>query len=206
LELAYLQMVSRPEVNQLLKNTDRVTSSIEAVAATASKLPETATNLIKEAGAESEQFRKLVVEVQQMLTVGNELIAGANQTFASIDMLVSRFDPIREKKQGTEPINIAEYRDAAKDFTETAREANILIQSLDRLLTGMSDQMDATRQSGLLEAFEKLGKNGKELIDYLYYRALIFCLLMIIGITLALLLYRYASVKLAYSNRNKSSF
>ncbi|MBT8369904.1 MAG: hypothetical protein KJO34_03010 [Deltaproteobacteria bacterium] len=205
LELAYLQMVSRPEVNQLLKNTDRVTSSIEAVAATASKLPETAKNLIKEAGAESEQFRKLVVEVQQMLTVGNELIAGANQTLASIDMLVSRFDPIREKKQGTEPINVAEYRAAAKEFTGTAREANILIQSLDQLLTGVSDQMDATQQSRLLEAFGKLGKNGKELIDYLYYRALIFFLIIIIGITLALLLYRYASIKLAYSSRNKSS-
>ena len=206
LQLAYLQMVSRPEVNQLLKNTDRVTSSIESVAATASKFPETAKNLIKEAGAESEQFRKLVDEVQQMLTVGNEVIISANKTLASIDALVSRFEPIRETIQGTKPINIAEHRAAAKDFSETAREADILIQSLDQLLTGKSDQTEAPRRLGLLEAVGKLGKEGKEVFDYIYYRALIFCLSIIIGITLAFLFYRYAAVKLANSSRDKSSF
>ena len=49
---------------------------------------------------------------------------------AESDSLVARFDPIREKKQGAKPIDIAEYRAAAKDFAETAHEANLLIQLL----------------------------------------------------------------------------
>ena len=206
LQLAYLQMVSRPEVTQLLKNTDRVTSSIESVAATASKFPETAKNLIKEAGAESEQFRKLVDEVQQMLTVGNEVIVSANKTLDSLDTLVSRFEPIRETMQGTEPINIAEYRAAAKDFTETAREANLLIQSLDRMLIGLTNQLEADRQPGLMEAVGKLGQETRDMVDYLFYRALVFCISVIFAITLAFLVYRYVTVRLSNPRSNPVNF
>ena len=167
--------------------------SFESIAATASNLPETAKTIIKETGAQTEQFRKLVDDMHQMLTIGNEVVISVNKTLESIDNLVSRFDPIRKKNQGTEPIDIAEYRGAAKDFTETAREANLLIQSLDRLLTG---QMEADRRPGLLEAIGKIGQESRDLIDYIFYRVTILCMLIIVSITLALLIYRYVSAKL----------
>ncbi|MGD8293362.1 MAG: hypothetical protein PVF37_16750 [Desulfobacterales bacterium] len=202
LQLAFLQMVSQPDVNRLLKDANRVTASVESIAASASGLPETAKTIIKEAGAETEQFRNLTGDLQQMLTVGKEVIISANETLDSIDTLVSRFDPIREKKQGTEPIDIAAYRGAAKDFTETAREANLLIQSLDRMLIGLTGQLEADRQPGLYEAVKTLGQESRAMIDYIFYRAIIFCLLVILGITIALLVYRYVSVRLSDARRS----
>jgi hypothetical protein len=155
-----------------------------------------------EAGAETEQFRKLVDDLQQMLTVGNEVIISANRTLDSIDTLVSRFDPIREKMQGTEPIDIAEYRAAAKDFTETARETNLLIQSLDRILIGLTSQLEGNRQPGLYGAVGKLGQESRAMIDYMFYRAIIFCMLVIFAITIALLIYRYVYIRLSDAHRN----
>ena len=193
LQLAYLQMVSQPEVNQLIKDANRLTSSFELVAESASRLPETAKNIIKEAGAESEQFRKLVEEMQQMLTVGNELIFNTKKTLELIDSLVARFDPIREKKQGAKPIDIGEYRDAAKEFTETAHEINLMIQSLDLLL---ANQIESNQRLGLLDAVGKIGQEGEDFIDHIFYRAITFLMLLLLGIILASLIYRYVSIKM----------
>jgi hypothetical protein len=84
-----------------------------------------------EAGTGSD--RKLVDDLQQMQTVGNGVIIIANKALDSIDALVSRFSLFPEIEQGTEPIDIAEYRGTAKDFTETAGKANLPIQSLNWL-------------------------------------------------------------------------
>ena len=202
LQLAYLQLISQPEVDQLLKDTDRVTSSFELFAETTSKLPETAENLIKAMGSESEQFRKLVDEVHQMLAVGNEAISNANEALVSIDALVARFDPIREKKQGAEPIDINEYRDAAKEFAATAHEINLMIQSLDQLL---ESQMESNQRPRLLDAVDAIEQEGEDLIDHIFYRALTFSILLLISIILAVLIYRYVSMKLFDTSRKQKS-
>ena len=192
LQLAYLQIVSQPEVGQLLKESDRVTASLEQFAQTAAQFPDTAETLIKKLGDESEEFRKLVAEVQQALIVGNEMMVLINQTMQTIDSMVARFDPIREQRQGTEPIDISEYREAAADFTETARQINLLIQSLDQLLT---NQQTANRLPELTAAVGKIGQDVKGFADYVFYRALVLCMAIVFCILLAFLIYRVVSVK-----------
>ena len=191
-QLAYLQMVSQPEVGQLLTDTDRVTTTLEQFAQTASDFPDTAETLIKKLGDESVQFQKLIEEVGQTLTVGNEMITLINQTITTIDSLVTRFDPIREQQQGTEPIDISEYRQVAVDFTETARQVNAVIQSLDQLLT---NQQVAERLPKLIEAVGIIDAEVKGFTNYLFYRILFLCIAVVIAILFACLAYRYVSVK-----------
>ena len=192
LQLAYLQMVSQPEVHQLLNDTDRVTASLEQFAKTASEFPTTAETLIKQLGDESEQFRKLTEEVRQTMIVGNEMVTHINQTIATVDSLVARFDPIREKQQGAEPIDIEAYREAASDFTETARQVNLLIQSLDRLLT---NQQVAERLPHLKEAIGSIDQEVKSHTEYILNRTFFYSIAIVIIILLACLIYRYVSVK-----------
>jgi hypothetical protein len=94
---------------------------------------------------------------------------------------------------------------SAKDFTETAREANLLIQSLDRMLIGLTGQLEGNRQQGLCEAVGKLGQESRAMTDYMFYRAIILCLIFIIGIIIALLVYRYASARLSIKQSTLSS-
>lgn len=192
LQLAYLQVVSQPEVGQLLKESDRVTASLEQFAKTAAEFPDTAETLIKKLGDDSEEFRKLVAEVQQTLIVGNEMMVLINQTMQTVDSLVARFDPIREQRQGAEPIDISEYRGAAADFTETARQINLLIQSLDQLLT---NQQTADRLPELTAAVGRIGQDVKGFAGYVFYRALVLCMAIVFCILLAFLIYRTVSVK-----------
>jgi len=202
LELSYMQMVNQPEMNQLLKDTGRVTESVEKVAETAAKLPETAQNLIQGLADESDQFRKLFEEAQQTLTVGNEMISLVNKTLDTIDSLVERFDPLREKSQGAEPIDIAEYREAAEVFTETARQLNLLAQSLDQLLAGPHL---ANRLSQLIAAVGQIKQESKGLIDHIFYRTILLFIVILIGIFFGALLYRYISIKLFDIRSRQSS-
>ena len=89
-------------------------------------------------------------------------------------------------------IYIAEYRAAAADFTETARQANLLIHSLDQLLT---NQQSAKRLPEFTAAIGKIGQEVKGFADYVFYRALILCVAVIFSILLAFLIYRVVSVK-----------
>ena len=191
-QLAYLQMVSQPEVGILLKDTNRVTASLEQFAETASQFPDNAETLVKKLGDESERFAKLVEEVKQTLVVSNEMIVLINQTIETVDSLVTRFDPIREKQQGTEPIDIADYRAAAVDFTETARQLNFVIQSLDQIL---SNQQSAARLDELTDAIGKVSEELTGFTDNLFYRAMVLCITLVFSILLALLIYRVVSVK-----------
>ena len=137
-----------------------------------------------------------------MLTVGNEVIFNTKKTLESIDSLVARFDPIREKQQGAKPIDIDEYRDAAKEFAVTARKTNLMIQSLDKLL---ANQIESNQRPGLLDAVGTIGQEGEDLIDHIFYRAITFSMLLLIGIILAVLIYRYVSIKLFDTSRKQKS-
>jgi len=164
-------------------------------------LPEMTKYVFKEFETESERFRGLLDELRQTLVVGDELVTEVNSTIKSVDSLVSRFDPNR-RDVGKKPIDIQEYREAAKDFTETGHQFRILLESIDHFLSSPDKEM---RLTYIVEAVGKIEAQGKRLIDYIYYRTIILVIIIIIGSFIAILAYRIISKKIFGSDFKENS-
>ena len=192
LELGYIQLIEKHEVEGLIQQTSKFVAATEQLAQTASQLPEMTKYVFKEFETESERFRGLLDELRQTLVVGDELVTEVNSTIRSVDSLVSRFDPIRSDV-GKKPIDIQEYREAAKDFTETGHQFKILLESIDHFLSNPDKNK---RLSYIVEAVGKLEAQGERLINHIYYRTIILVIVIFIGSFITVLAYRIISKKI----------
>lgn len=126
------------------------------------------------------ELRGLLVELQTTLAAGSETAAAVNSTVQSLDQLMARFprrEPGTVSAQGR-PFDVTEYSAAAEDFAATARELTRLLDTLGR----QGQPMAAAVAAGI--------DAGRDLVDYLFWRALTLGLLLIAGGLAAALAYR----------------
>lgn len=192
LELGYVQLIEKHEVEGLIQQASKFVAATEQLAQTASQLPEMTKYVFKEFETESERFRRLLDELQQTLVAGDKLVAEVNTTITSVDSLISRFDPIR-RDVGKKPIDIQQYREAAKDFTETGRQFRILLESIDHFLSSPDKKK---RLTYIVEAVGKVEAQGERLINHIYYRTIILVIIIFIGSFITILAYRIISKKI----------
>jgi hypothetical protein len=103
-----------------------------------------------------------------------------NSTVQALDQLAARFPRVEPGTAPAEarPFDITEYTAAAAEFTGTARQLTQLLEAL-----GREGPPAAAAVAGGVEA-------GRELVDYLFWRALWLGMLLIAGGFLAALAYR----------------
>jgi hypothetical protein len=126
------------------------------------------------------ELRGLLTELQGTLAAGSETAAAVDSAVEALDRLVARF-PRREpgtEAGGGRPFDITEYTAAAAEFTGTARQLTELLQVL-----GREGEPMAAAVTGGIDA-------GRELVDYLFWRALLLGLLLLAGGLAAALAYR----------------
>ena len=187
-------MLYRPEVRELLADTDRISLSVERFAGVAEDLPDT---FARERQAIIDQFanvlvaqeatlRPMLVELRQALEAGDGMAGSVDGVVKSVDTLLARWPsppPGAAPSPPGKPFDINEYTQAAAEFTRTANELQQLLTTLNAQAPALASTVGSTIDQ------------GRSLIDYLALRIAALIALLIGGTLAATLAYRYLAVQ-----------
>jgi hypothetical protein len=187
LELAYMQL--------------KLAAAAQQVALVTARLPEMTQNAFTKLESESARLRSLLEVLNQTMGTGDELAVEINRAITALDSLVSRFDPIRAE-DGVKPIDIVQLGELARDAAVTGRQLNDLLQTADHFL---SEQDKEKRLANLVEALAKIEGQGKQLIDFIFFRILVIVVTILFGSFLLAIFYRYISNKY-FDTRKRERF
>jgi hypothetical protein len=170
-ELLSLNTVHLPAVQQIVSNSTRLTSSVEAFAQVADQLPQLVngqreaaikqifeglaverTNLIANLAADDFKLRATLAELHQTLDAGNDLMKSSATTIQSLDAFMGRFDtgtnaPVTAATN-SRPFDIREYAATAKEVTTTLKELNATINSLDQTVPPLQNLAATIESAG----------------------------------------------------------
>ena len=167
-ELAFYEIISLPEMKQLLDNTDGLTEVSERLAKQVEELPGWVSaerqQLLQDLASEEKRLRGLLTDVRQTIVEGSELISLANTTVSSVDSLTGRLEsgPFAEKLAS---FDIREYQKTAAEAAETLIQLNLLLDSIGALLDTpegeqplrfageMVDRVDEEMEGWITQAF-----------------------------------------------------
>jgi hypothetical protein len=125
------------------------------------------------------ELRALLGELQTTLATGSDTAAAVDSAIVALDRLLARFPASAPgETEAGRPFDITEYTQAASEFAGTARELKALVEAL-----GTEGEPLAAAVVGGVEA-------GRDLVDYLFWRALLLGLLLLLAAFAAALAYR----------------
>jgi len=193
-------------VQQLVTNTTQLTAAVDRVSQVAEQLPgqvdKQREEVFKALEAQEKQLTPLVSEVRQTLGTGKDLSASLNTTITSVDALMKRFGvgeppPPGPKPPPGEPFHIEDYTRTAAQLEATARQLTELVRAL--------DQATAPAKLGQLSAqvapaVQQAQAGGKALVDYAFWRALLF----VAAVLAAALAYRVLAVRITRTGARTS--
>jgi hypothetical protein len=213
-----------PNVEDVLGNVSTFAEVSERLAVVAEQLPQTITEernrtilqLADEVSAERkktvDQFfvniakerqlilDQLVAEEQRLTGVITELrttIEAGNELTLSVDALAERLDlgaeePHGESTEPTKPFDIEDYR-------QTLIQATTAIQDLDKLVGSTHRLIDSDGAEQLVPqvtaAIDDVADMGQDMIDRVFYRAILFLVIALAGFVLARLAHRWLEVR-----------
>ena len=189
------QAAVSPSVEGVLMNLNQATGAMESYAEFAGALPDAFAQereeLIRQLSGEfleqQAELRGVLVDLQSTLEAGSETALAIDATVQSIDRLMERF-PAPEEAADAEPgkpFDINDYTMAATEFTRTARHLTDLVDVLGR---------ESSQVAGIVEGGME---QGQALVDYLFRRALLLAVLLLLGILATALAYRWLSSKMS---------
>jgi hypothetical protein len=188
------QATMAPEVERANASLERASRAMIDFSGVAVRLPDDFARereaLLRQLSGEmlrqQAELRDVLAQLQTTLAAGSETAAAVDSTVVSLDRLLARF-PGREPGEPAEgrPFDITEYSAAAAEFTTTARQLTELIEAL-----GKEGEPLAAAVSGGVEV-------GRDLVDHLFWRALLLGFLLLAGALAAALVYRAIAARLA---------
>lgn len=189
------KLVGMPETRDLLEATTRVGKAAESVAGTTSQLPEVLAHereaaiaqFMEAMQSQEEQARALLVDLKGTLDSGTQTADSVTATIRSLDTLMARFKsatPATEPAQPSRPFDITEYASAAAEFARTARELQVLVASLDE---------NAPKVNA---AVLRVTEGGKGVVDYVFNRALLLTVILLLGVLLTAVTYKLIARRL----------
>lgn len=196
MELLYFQMLSQPEMKQLLKDMDKFAAAADQLTETAAQLPEAGKYLITKLETDEQLFRGLLSDLRLTLEQGSELTALVNTTLQTIETLVARFESSEPVAKDKKPVGIDEIRATVTETTATVRELNTLVAAIDQFLSSPDREQ---RLANMVMTFGHIETGAKGLIDHAFYRVLVLILVLLAGIFLIMLAYRYISFGREYA-------
>lgn len=186
------QFTSIPETRALLADVQRASLAAEAAGKLAGDLPAVIARERQAAiaqftdalYAQESQMRELAVALRGTLEAGTATSDSLNATIRSLDALMKRF----EKPEGAEvaaesatpkkPFDIADYAQAAREFSATARELQTLVATID------------AGTPGLANLTQRATGDVKGVIDHLFWRLVLLVVIVIVLTVIAILVYR----------------
>jgi hypothetical protein len=208
-DLAYRELVTEPEIRQILADGNRFTNISDRFTGIVEQFPEKiaeernaainqfarmASNerkkLMEDLLSEEKAVKGLFADLRQILEAGNKLADRVNTTVNSIDTLAARFDT----GPNPERLSIGDYRQIVSEFTVSTQQLNALVHSVDELLTSPKLEKSLPVAFKLTDRVEILGKTWMK--DFFILGA---ALILMFFITL--LLYRIISRRFVESRK-----
>lgn len=136
-EMLTEQLVRQQQVTNMIANTERIGTAVEAVSRTAEQLPERISaerKAILEALNEQEgKLRELSAEVTRTLAAGQQMSTSLNTTITTFDGLMKRFgvgEPSATPPDTNSPaFNILDYGRAAEQIGTMAQQVDALLKN-----------------------------------------------------------------------------
>jgi hypothetical protein len=186
------QFTSLPETKALLVDVERASLAAEAAGKLAGDLPAVIARERQAAiaqftdalYAQESQMRELAVALRGTLEAGTATSDSLNATIRSLDALMKRFEkpegarPEAEPAVPKKPFDIADYTQAAHEFSATARELQTLVATID------------AGTPGLANLTQQATGDIKGVIDHLFWRLVLLVAIVIVLTVVAILVYR----------------
>jgi len=178
-QLWLMRALMRPEVKQIMADTNKMSEAMNRLANVTEKLP---ADLLQDLLLEEKGLQGLLADVQKTLMAGNELMASTNSTLKTTSDLVARLG-IDQSASNGRPIDMMV-------LTGAVEQLNILVASLGQLLESPSWEQ---RLPQLLQVLDQTELKGKDFVDHAFIRAMMLILVFLIGSFLTGLLYQYVA-------------
>jgi molecular chaperone GrpE (heat shock protein) len=183
---------AQPDLQQMIVNSTKLTSSLDKISEVATALPEIITAervaIISSVETESKNLTGLATQVKAATDSGAEMSNSLNRTLVTFDALMKRFgvgeiQPVTSQEQSSAPFNILDYAKTASSLESAAKQISELLRTLDQT----TNSENLSRITGQVNSLvNQTQKDGKNLVDYAFYRVL----LVIISITIAAFIYK----------------
>ncbi|MSR39662.1 MAG: hypothetical protein EXS02_12600 [Planctomycetes bacterium] len=192
IQLLTYDTLAQPDLQQIIVNSTKLTSSLDKMSEFATALPDIITAervaIISSVETESKNLAGLATQVKAATDSGAEMSNSLNRTLVTFDALMKRFgvgeiQPETSQEQTSAPFNILDYAKTASSLESAAQQITELLRTLDQT-TNSANLSRITEQINLLT--NQTQKEGKNLVDYAFYSVL----LIIISVTLAALIYK----------------
>lgn len=187
LDRASSELLARPELRGLLRDSERISGSVERFAGVAEGLPAHLSAereaLIRQLSAElltqQAAMRPLLVELRSTLEAGDATAASVDGVIQSIDRLLARFPAKPADASARErPFDIQQYTAAAAEFGRTAQELQRLIGSIDSQAPALAGTLESTIA------------RTESLVDRLFWRSAALLVLLVAAVLVAALAWR----------------
>lgn len=199
-ELLAHEVTVEPAVQQALTNVarlsdsaDRISRATESVSQTAAQLPDQISAERKEILAALDQqegkLRDLASEVNRSLVSAEKMSTSLNITITNFDALMKRFgvgEPSTNAPPDTNspPFNILDYGQVAQQVGAMAKDLNTLVSSVNQNVP----QLERLSQTATGDA--------QKLVDRAFHLGLVLIAVLLAGLVLAGLAYRFFAEKL----------
>ena len=183
-------LLARPETRDLLRDSAKISESVERFSQVAAALPTQISaerealidQLSGELVTQEQTLRPLLGDLRATIDSGSQTAQAIDATVRSLDALMARF-PAKSSTPGepaepSRPFDVREYTAAAAEFTRTANELRQLITSVDAQSPALASSVAA--------AIDR----SEALIDYLFLRAAALIVLAVAAALGAAVLYR----------------
>lgn len=184
--LAFLDIVTLPEMRGLIADASRISASAERLSLTFERLSDAVLEgpspqqerLIAAADEADVRVRSLLGEVRETVVAGSELASRA-------DALLARMDA--DRRPDAKPFDIVEYQGAAAELGRMSGELRALVVSLTELMG--SPEFNERLPTALLAAESR----SEEFLEYAVILVIVAIVVSVCSTMLALLGYHYLS-------------
>jgi len=189
-ELFSYNVVELSEMQQLLTNTDELTASMDRFSQVTEQLPallSTEREMVLEFIQENEgDILALVSETRMALEAGSRMAENVGGALTTLNPLLERLDS-GEQKPDTEPFRIQDYTTAVEQANLAVQQTKEALEVLDRILTSGSLLQLSSQVAPVLK---KTQSDVKEVVDYVFCKAVVFVVISCAVILITALLYR----------------
>ena len=182
------EMLARPEVNGLLRDSQRLGGSVERFASLAGELPAKLTAereaLIQQLSGEfltqQQALRPMLVDLRATLEAGNATATSVDGAIGSLDRLMARFPAGPTNGQAPrDGFDVRQYAAAAAEIGRTAQELQRLVGAIDAQAPALALSLEA--------AIARIDA----LVDRLFWRLAALLVLLVVAVMCAALAWRW---------------
>ena len=162
-------VISGPEVTQLVADLERFVDNIERITILAETLPQSRLAAIDQFMEQLGQERAAMM--QELTGASPQLQSVLSQLLPVLESIERTVAMASTDSPGEEPFDINEYRSLVNESAVTAAELRLLVQSIEQLVSGVGDASELT--DVLLEV-------EKEVLDHFFLRMVGFLVLFFV--------------------------